>query len=83
VTRVLGHVKLGDGSPATGATVEVHNSAGDVVDQVRVDDVGDFTYFLSPGQWRFRVWDAAGHRGEAAISLKQDEDAADLDLAIS
>jgi Carboxypeptidase regulatory-like domain len=81
VTKLSGTVSVQGGGPARAAVVELHNSSGDVVDQVQVDDTGRFTYHLSPGTWHLRVWDSSGHRGEKDVTLSPDEDGVvDLDL---
>ncbi len=69
-----GHVTA-DGQPAVSAVVELHNSQGDVLDQVQVDDEGGYIYHLVPGQWALNVWDAHGHRGHAEVEMVEgDED---------
>jgi hypothetical protein len=83
MTKVLGFVRVRSFGAARAATIEVHNSVGDVVDQVRTNDEGGFTYYLTPGTWAFRAWDAWGHRGSGEITLSDDEDTANLDLEIS
>lgn len=81
--KVLGVVRVKGFGPARGATVEVHNATGDVVDQVVVNDDGGFTYHLSSGVWTFRVWDAWGHRGDGEITVSDGDTTAPLDLVIS
>jgi Carboxypeptidase regulatory-like domain len=70
------------GSAAHAATVELHNSSGDVVDQVVVDDDGRYTYHLSPGSWSLRLWDAHGHTGRSEFTLSEGEEKV-LDLELS
>ena len=67
--RVTAH-----GDAAASAVVELHNSAGDVVDQVQVDDDGRYVYHLVPGQWSVNVWDAHGHRGRGQVEIGEAED---------
>jgi hypothetical protein len=69
VTKVTGTVKLTNGSAVVGATVEVHNSTGDTVDQIRTTGDGTFTYYLSPGEWTFKTYDTMGHRGTEGVIL--------------
>jgi hypothetical protein len=83
MTKVLGSVRVRSFGAARSATIEVHNSTGDVVDQVRTNDDGGFIYYLSPGTWAFRVWDAWGHRGRGEITLTEEDEATKLDLEIS
>ena len=70
------------GEAARAATVELHNSSGDVVDQVVVDDDGRYTYHLSPGNWSLRLWDAHGHTGQSEVTLSDGEEKV-LDLELS
>lgn len=81
MTKLTGRVTVHGDHPATSAVVEVHNSAGDVVDQVQVDSDGRYTYHLSAGTWALNVWDAHGHRGKAEVSLADGEEKNfDIDL---
>jgi hypothetical protein len=70
---LTGTVRGPGGAPAPDAVVEVANSAGDVVDQVIVDDEGRYTYHLSEGTWSLRAWDSHGGRTKEAVSLVQGE----------
>ena len=72
-SKVSGKV-LVDGSPAPGATVELHNSTGDVVTQVMVGDDGRFAFHVSEGSWSLNAWDAHGHRGSAPVTLAEGEE---------
>ncbi len=74
--RVTAH-----GDPAASAVVEVHNSNGDVVDQVQVDADGRYTYHLSEGSWSLNVWDAHGHRGRSEVELGADDASVDVELS--
>ena len=78
--KLTGRITVHGDKPATSAVVEVHNSQGDVVDQVQVDADGRFTYHLSEGSWSLNVWDAHGHRGTKEVTLTDDDQNADLDL---
>lgn len=78
--KVTGRVTVHGDAPATTAVVEVHNSQGDVVDQVQVDADGGYTYHLSNGIWTFNVWDAHGHRGRREVSLGDDDQNIDVNL---
>lgn len=81
MTKLTGRVTVHGDHPATSAVVEVHNSAGDVVDQVQVDSEGRYTYHLAAGDWSLNVWDAHGHRGKAEVSLADGEEKNfDIDL---
>jgi hypothetical protein len=76
-----GRITVHGDKPATTAVVELHNSQGDVLDQVQVDGDGYFTYHLVEGQWRLNIWDAHGHRGGAQVELRGDDDhVVDVDL---
>jgi hypothetical protein len=81
-TTLSGSVTRPTGEPAHTATVELHNSAGDILDQIVCDSQGRFRYHLSPGEWQLFVWDPVGNRAEVNVELKKDEDAAvEIDLA--
>lgn len=82
MTRVEGIVKCEDGRLATEGTVEVHNSTGDVVDQLRIADGGAFTYYLSPGLWTFFTYDGEGHRGNARVTLAEGDASVHVDVEI-
>ena len=81
-TKLVGRITVhGKEKPATTAVVELHNSVGDVVDQVQVDGDGRYTYHLAPGNWSLNVWDAHGHRGAGEVSLDDGEEKTfDIDL---
>jgi hypothetical protein len=84
VTKLTGTVTVHGEGPAKFAVVELHNSSGDIVDQVQVDDGGRYTYHLSPGAWSLRVWDSIGHRSERQVTLSEGEDeVVDIDLETS
>ena len=72
-SKVSGKV-LVDDRPAPGATVELHNSSGDVVTQVMVDDDGRYAFNVSEGSWSLNAWDAHGHRGSAPVTLGEAEE---------
>ena len=80
-SKVSGTV-LVDDRPAPGATVELHNSSGDVVTQIMVDDDGRFAFHVSQGSWSLKAWDAHGHRGSVPVTLAEGE-SKDLQLALS
>lgn len=81
MTRLIGVVAT-QGKPTGSAVVELHNSSGDVVDQVVVDERGRYTFHLSPGDWTLAAWDHEGRRGSAAVTVTQDRDEkADIDLS--
>jgi hypothetical protein len=82
MTKVEGIVKYEDGRLATEATVEVHNSTGDIVDQLRTADGGAFTYYLCPGPWNFFTYDGEGHRGNARVTLAEGDAAVRVDVEI-
>jgi hypothetical protein len=82
MTTLSGKVTLDGSSPALSAVVELHNSTGDVVDQVQVDSEGRYRYHLAEGHWVLKLWDSEGHRGSAEVSLDKDEDKS-LDITLS
>ncbi|MPZ90839.1 MAG: DUF1416 domain-containing protein [Actinobacteria bacterium] len=73
-TTLSGTVTRPTGEPAQTATVELHNSSGDIIDQIVCDGQGRFRYHLSPGAWRLFVWDPSGGRAEVSVELQKDED---------
>ena len=73
MTRLDGRVTVFDSEPAPSAVVELHNAGGDIVDQVHVDDYGNFTYHLTPGRWMLWVWDAHGHRASRGVTIAKGE----------
>lgn len=75
-TTLSGTVTRPTGEPAQTATVELHNSSGDILDQIVCDSQGRFRYHLSPGEWRLFVWDSAGGRAEVSVELQKDEETA-------
>jgi hypothetical protein len=80
-TKLSGTVTVHGDKLARNATVELHNAAGDVLDQVQVDDLGTYTYHLIEGNWKLVVWDTHGHRGAADVHVGRGEDKRlDLDL---
>lgn len=82
MTTLSGTVTLDGKSPALSAVVELHNSAGDVVDQVQVDGEGRYRYHLAEGRWVLKLWDAHGYRGSAEVTLEKDQDK-NLDITLS
>jgi hypothetical protein len=80
VPTLSGRITVHGSKPARTATVEVHNSVGDVIDQVQTDDDGRFTYHLVAGRWSLRVWDEHGHRGGAELELSEEDHELNLDL---
>lgn len=75
-TTLSGTVTRPTGEPAHTATVELHNSSGDILDQIVCDSQGRFRYHLSPGEWRLFVWDSTGGRAEVSVELQKDEETA-------
>ena len=72
-----------NGEPAVSAVVELHNSQGDVLDQVQVDDQGAYIYHLVPGSWALNVWDAHGHRGTATVEIDEGDDDTIVDVQLT
>ena len=77
-----GHVTA-HGEAATSAVVELHNSQGDVLDQVQVDDAGAYIYHLVPGQWTLNVWDAHGHRAHVKAEITEGDEDTIVDVQLS
>ena len=70
-----------DGNAVPTAVVEVHNSQGDVVDQVQANDDGQYKYHLSPGDWTLNCWDAQGHRARRSVTIAESDVKVDIELA--
>ncbi|MBA3432046.1 MAG: carboxypeptidase regulatory-like domain-containing protein [Actinobacteria bacterium] len=81
ITRLSGRVTVHGGDPAVAAVIEVSNSHGDIIDQVQVDDEGSYRYYLSPGSWSLRAWNAHGQRASKTVTLQENgEETLDIDL---
>ena len=78
--NVSGRITVHGDKPARNATVELHNSTGDHISQVVVDEDGTYRFHLAAGTWRLNVYDAHGHRGQAEFTLQDDDEKLDLDL---
>ena len=78
--KLTGQVTVNGDDPADSAVVEIHNSQGDVLDQVQVDGEGRFTYHLTAGKWTLNVWDAHGHRGKCSVTLEDKDKICDVIL---
>ncbi|MGH2808271.1 MAG: DUF1416 domain-containing protein [Actinomycetota bacterium] len=78
--KLSGNITVHGDKPAATAVVELHNSQGDTLDQVQVDDRGAYTYHLVPGSWELNVWDAHGHRGTAKVELGDEDREVNIDL---
>ena len=74
MTKLSGRVTNDQGNASADAVVEIRNSAGDVVYQVRTDDDGNYTYHLSAGAWTLNVWDPHGGRATADATLSDGEE---------
>jgi hypothetical protein len=75
-----GAVTRGSGNVAPDATVEIHNAAGDVVDQVQVDAQGRFEFHVTPGSWGLRAWDPHGRRARSPAEVAEREVEVELRL---
>jgi hypothetical protein len=71
--ELSGTVSSEGSTPAPDAVVEILNGAGDIVDQMMVDDHGRFSYHLSAGKWSLRAWDPHGRRASAEVTLAAGE----------
>src|SRR5919106_3603267 len=81
MATLSGRVLVKGEDAALDAVVELHNSGGDVIDQVQVDDSGRYTFHLTEGVWSLRSWDPHGGRAEARAALGLDEEKT-LDLRL-
>jgi hypothetical protein len=73
-------VTLNGSLPAQHAVVELHNSAGDVMDQMQVDRSGIYAFHLIPGMWSLRAWADQGRRALADINLGDRDTVFDINL---
>lgn len=78
--KVSGRITVHGDKPAKLATVELHNSTGDHISQVVVEDDGSYAFHLARGTWNLNVYDPHGHRGKKAFELGDDDETVDLDL---
>jgi Protein of unknown function (DUF1416) len=77
---LTGRVTLNGFSTAQQAVVELHNSEGDVLDQMEVDRSGIYAFHLIPGVWSLRAWDQQGRRALADIEVGDEDTVFDIDL---
>jgi Protein of unknown function (DUF1416) len=77
---LTGRVTLHGLSAAPNAVVELHNSQGDVLDQMQVDRSGIYAFHLIAGTWRLRAWDNQGRRALAEVELSDKDTVLDIDL---
>lgn len=68
--RAMGHAYYADGTPASGASIAVHDVSGTVLAQLQTDEEGRFEFTpQGSGTFTFVVETDDGHRAEAAIVL--------------
>jgi hypothetical protein len=77
---LTGRVTLNGTTPAPHAVVELHNSQGDVLDQMQVDGSGIYAFHLIAGTWRLRAWDSQGRRALTEVRLGDKDTVLDIDL---
>ncbi|MEA2507391.1 MAG: hypothetical protein QOH48_2009 [Actinomycetota bacterium] len=77
---LTGRVTLNGLSTAQQAVVELHNSEGDVLDQMQVDRSGIYAFHLIAGTWSLRAWDQQGRRALAEIEVADEDTIFDIDL---
>jgi hypothetical protein len=77
---LTGRVTLHGVSAAQNAVVELHNSQGDVLDQMQVDRSGIYAFHLIAGSWRLSAWDHQGRRALADVQLGDRDTVLDMDL---
>ena len=70
--RLMGTINHG-----AGAFVQLRDSNGDFVGEVRADEAGQFTFHAIPGHWTV-IYLTPGHRGEQAVELGPDDVVVDL-----
>ncbi len=67
--KLHGTITVHGDKPASTAVVELHNAQGDTLDQVQVDEDGNYIYHLVAGTWTLNVWDAHGHRAHVKAEI--------------
>lgn len=68
--RAMGHAYYADGTPASGASIAVHDVSGTVLAQLQTDAEGHFEFTPGgSGTFTFVVETDDGHRAEAAVAL--------------
>jgi hypothetical protein len=77
---LTGRVTLHGQSAAQNAVVELHNSNGDVLDQMQVDRSGIYAFHLVAGRWRLRAWDNQGRRALTEVQVSDKDTVLDIDL---
>ena len=77
---LTGRVTLNGSLPAQHAVVEIHNSQGDVLDQMQVDPSAIYAFHLIPGTWSVRAWDNQGRRAQAKVKLGDRDTVFDINL---
>jgi hypothetical protein len=80
VPSIQGRITAKRLAPVGEVTVELLNSSGDIVDQIRAAHDGEFVLYVSPGTWRLSAYDHQGQRGEATIRVKDAETQVELSL---
>jgi len=60
------------------AFVQLRDSGGDFVGEVRADDDGHFTFYVVPGHWRVICLAPGGRRAEREVDLGS----GDLDVVV-
>jgi hypothetical protein len=80
---LTGRVTLNGVSADPNAVVELHNSQGDVLDQMQVDRSGIYAFHLIPGRWELRAWDNQGRRAQAEVEVTARDTVLDIELAES
>jgi Protein of unknown function (DUF1416) len=78
---VTGRVTVNGLLPAQQAVVELHNSMGDVMDQMQVDRSGIYAFHLIPGRWSLRAWDNQGRRALVDVELGDRDKVFDINLS--
>ena len=77
---LTGRVTLNGMSPVPNAVVELHNSNGDVLDQMQVDRSGIYAFHLIAGTWRLRAWDNQGRRALTEVQVGDKDTVLDIEL---
>jgi Protein of unknown function (DUF1416) len=77
---LTGRVTLNGLAAAPNAVVELHNSSGDILDQMQVDRSGIYAFHLIAGTWLLRAWDNQGRRALAEVELGDRDTVLDIDL---
>jgi hypothetical protein len=74
---------LQSGSAADGAYVQLRNSEGDFIGEVRADESGSFVLYACRGTWQVVAWAPGRGRTQQQVRANLDDDELDVVLVLS